>query len=118
MHIGFKGKLLQNIAEAPDIFEYFQPETLDMCAMMHHMFALPARGNDGSGGVWTKGDWLCLVCVCAFVERNMVAWWLEVKRAAGKMIPGDCQWGYNCRIQTLKLGHAKRWNHFCDPTTR
>jgi len=116
MFLGFKGNLVQNAAETTDISAYFVPHIFNLQAMMYDMFEQPARNDDGNGGAWAKEDWLCIECVRAFIKRHKIVWWLRIKHAAGKPIPEDCQWGYNCYTQTHDLKHARNWNHFCEQT--
>jgi len=116
MPLGFKGNLMRNVAEITDIFTFFQPRNLNLCAMLRGMFSLPARNDDDGGGAWAKEDWLCIACIRAFIGRHKMAWWLEIKRAAGKPIPDDCWYGYNCRTQTHSADHAGKLNHFCEQT--
>ncbi|KAG7445706.1 uncharacterized protein BT62DRAFT_932863 [Guyanagaster necrorhizus] len=65
---------------------------------------------------WDKEDLLCTACLKVFVGEHLHLWLLERKRAAGKQIPEDCWYGYNCRTQTHKREHAEKLNHLSLPT--
>ncbi|KAF8230080.1 hypothetical protein L208DRAFT_141033 [Tricholoma matsutake] len=66
--------------------------------------------------MWDKQDWLCLQCIQVILRSHLHLWLLERKRKAGKTIPEDCWYGYNCRTQTHSVHHASRLNHLCEPT--
>ncbi|KAK0504269.1 hypothetical protein EDD18DRAFT_1063331 [Armillaria luteobubalina] len=65
---------------------------------------------------WNKEDLLCTPCLKIFVGEHLHLWLLERKRAAGRQIPDDCWYGYNCRTQTHRREHAEKLNHLSPPT--
>ncbi|VDB93517.1 unnamed protein product [Peniophora sp. CBMAI 1063] len=106
---GFKGNLMRNLAEASRINIYFNAQAFSLPAFLREIFdGAAARGVAGAD----KNLLLCLKCVQGVVEAQAMNWWLDRKRA-GQTIGDDCWYGYECRTQTHKAGHAGRLNHFC-----
>lgn len=75
-------------------------------------------------------DWLCLDCLEGFIKHYLCAWWLDWKRADGRVIERDCWFGksfwnafnpdvvsesrvligWNCRTMTHRPAHASKLN--------
>lgn len=99
----------------------------DFHATMMHDILEAARSSEYAN--WSVDDWLCEDCVQNLLSNNLHLWLLYRKRqctsrlscaivrhlssyspSAGETIPEDCWYGYNCRTQTHRLGHARKLN--------
>ncbi|KAH7923083.1 hypothetical protein BV22DRAFT_1036762 [Leucogyrophana mollusca] len=65
--------------------------------------------------LWNKDDWICRDCLEIFLKNHLHLWYLEKKRETG-VIPENCWYGYNCRTQMHNMDHARKLNHWCEPT--
>ncbi|KAJ7751910.1 hypothetical protein DFH07DRAFT_825852 [Mycena maculata] len=65
---------------------------------------------------WEAEDSYCRECLTKFLEAHVWRWFLDTRLKAGWAPPEDCWYGWNCRTQTHKLGHAQTKNHLCVPT--
>ncbi|KAH7910115.1 hypothetical protein BJ138DRAFT_1009494 [Hygrophoropsis aurantiaca] len=65
---------------------------------------------------WDKNDWLCKSCLEKFVTDHLHLWYGAKWQQQTQTIRDDCWYGYNCRTQTHNMVHAKKLNHWCEPT--
>ncbi|KDQ62627.1 hypothetical protein JAAARDRAFT_203719 [Jaapia argillacea MUCL 33604] len=79
-------------------------------SMMHDIFEMAESVG------WNEDDWLCFGCVQLLLEERLMQWWIEQKRKDGLPFEGDCWFGYKCREQMNDEGHARDFNHLCQPT--
>ncbi|KAJ3988055.1 hypothetical protein F5890DRAFT_1493958 [Lentinula detonsa] len=60
--------------------------------------------------------WICTLCLTNFMKDHLHLWVIMKRKEANDQIANDCWYGYNCRTQVHKLGHAQQLNHLCEPT--
>ncbi|KAE9408869.1 hypothetical protein BT96DRAFT_625513 [Gymnopus androsaceus JB14] len=65
----------------------------------------PDRNND---------FWLCYQCLTKFITDHLHLWVIMKRKEAKEKVADDCWYGYNCRTQ-VKLHHAQKLNHLCEP---
>ncbi|KAF7341798.1 hypothetical protein MSAN_02034700 [Mycena sanguinolenta] len=70
------------------------------------LFALRRREYDG----WEPAHSYCIQCFARFVEDHAWMWFLQQRLRQGLTPPENCWYGWNCRMQTHNLRHAKTKN--------
>ncbi|KAI0094561.1 hypothetical protein BDY19DRAFT_988387 [Irpex rosettiformis] len=66
--------------------------------------------------VWDKEQWYCQTCITKLFTTRFPWWWMARPKSEHAPAKENCWYGWNCRTQLHRPGHALKLNHFCEPT--
>lgn len=81
----FKGKLLQNKAEAR---MRSTMRNMDYSILINEMF----ESKPGTYSHWLKENWACHCCLMEFIRDTLPCWWLDHKRKGQLNLPDVIRW--------------------------